>query len=521
MVNAILVLLISDPTANAFTSLRLLDACGKILVGACKGVDVTPERLSKRYGDVHSLLGGLIDGGLSQLPPALVHTSATDGKLLSVALSAADAARRLKRAIGTGGKQSAFVSTKTAEQKDPTPMPTPETPTKRDGKNQFSVEDGDPLRDVDFYIPADALPPPPARALGAKRRPPAPPPMASVVPPSAFRGAMEEEATASGAPEAAEGFGAFGAVELMEAEKVAAAAAVGEEAEVVDAENVQVEAEAVEEEAGQHGLSADDLFDSLQLVEIYRGEVVGGRLQRAKIAGAVRRRLAPFGLETARFKLVSSPTLVVNACLQTAATNNAHTTTSSDAYGFTATLTGAPMDCSYVKYSLPSVACLPPLQVDLLVAPPSTTVPLPNGNKLSPLQWESLIVLQYASNPALSGPLLDVVVEVDLPPELGVLVKTSPAAQWSPNECRLRWNLGRIEAGASGCARAVVAAKPGTSAERAASALQDATSARVVFTGWPGKALSGAGFEVAMPGEEAAEYHKGRMVWFGELLVKP
>jgi len=154
MVHSILVLLISEPTANAFVCLRLLDATGKVLVGACKGVDVTPERLSKKYADVHSCLGGLVSGGLVALPPAFTHSSATDGKLLAVPLSPADAARRLGRAQGAlGGK--AFKSEKAGgpTESDPTPLPMPETPSKKDGK-QFSVDEGDPLRGVDFHIPA-------------------------------------------------------------------------------------------------------------------------------------------------------------------------------------------------------------------------------------------------------------------------------------------------------------------------------------------------------------------------------
>lgn len=512
MVNAILVLLISDPSTNAFVCLRLLDACSKVLVGACKGVDVTPERLSKRYADVHSLLGGLVSGGLAALPPAFVHTSATDERLLGVPLSAADAARRLRKIVA-GGKTSAFGPEKAADGSEPTPMPMPETPTKRDGK-KFSLEGGDPLRTVEFFIPADALPPPPARAMGAKRRPPAPPPIVSVIPPTVFKGALEQEA----AKNEVEGFGAFAPVELLEAEKAAAEEEEkGSDWEAeFNAEEAKAAAEEEEEEPSGPGIA--DLRDSLQLVEIYQGEVAGGQLQRARIDGAVRRRLAPFGLEAGRFRLVPSPTLVVNACLQTASRNSTYTTHADGGYGFTATLTGAPMDCSYVKYGLPSVACNPPLQVDLLVAPPSG-VPVPG--KLSALQWEALIVLQFASNPELQGPLLDVVVEVDLPPEMGVLVKTSPSAQWSPDECRLRWNLGRVFPGATGLARAVVGAKPGVDAERAAMALQDSTTARVVFTGWPGQALSGAGFEISMPGEGEPKYHKGRAVWFGEMLVKP
>jgi hypothetical protein len=512
-------MLISEPTANAFVCLRLLDASGKVLVGACKGVDVTPERLSKRYADVHSCLGGLVSGGLSALPPAFTHCSATDGKLLAVPLSTADGARRLKRAQGTiGGKAFTPEKPAGAVKNEPTPIPMPETPSKKDGK-QFSVDGGDPLRGVEFHIPADALPPPPARAMGAKRRPPAPPRTAPLVPPTAFMGAVEEEPKG---PEEAEGFGAFGEVELMEAEKQEEKTKSGEwEAEF---------AAAAAEPSGP-SISIKDLQESLQLVEIYRGEVVDGRLHRATIDAAVRRRLAPFGLETAKFRVLPSSTLVTNACLQVATRNTAHASDVDDKFGFTARLTGAPMDCSYLKYSLPSVACLPPLQIDLAVAPPTHS----GAGKSGALGWEGLIILRYVSNPELSGPLLDVIVEVDLAPELGVLVKTSPSAQWSPDECRLKWNLGKILPGDSGVARAVVGAKPGTGSDRAEVALKEETTARVVFTGWPGKSLSGAGFEVALPvlvatealkkeeekENKEEEYHKGRAVWFGEMVAKP
>jgi len=275
-------------------------------------------------------------------------------------------------------------------------------------------------------------------------------------------------------------------------------------------------------------ISIKDLQESLQLVEIYRGEVIAGLLHHATIDGAVRRRLAPFGLETAKFRVLPSPSLVTNACLQVATRNSAHASENDGNFGFTARLTGAPMDCSYIKYALPSVACLPPIQIDLAVAPPSGI-----GAPPATLGWEGLIVLRYVSNPELPGPLLDVTVELNLAPELGVLVKTSPSAQWSPDECRLKWNLGEIPPGESGIARAVVGAKPGTGSDRAEMALKEETIARVVFTGWPGKSLSGAGFEVAMPmmhkvkkeeeekENKSDEYHKGRSVWFAEMLVKP
>lgn len=172
----------------------------------------------------------------------------------------------------------------------------------------------------------------------------------------------------------------------------------------------------------------------------------------------------------------------------------------------------------FFKYRLPSSACDPPLQLDLAVAPQSET-PI-TGTPL--VTWNGLIVLRYAVNPGLSGALLDVIVDLDLPPEFVQIVRVSPAAQWSPTECRLRWNIGKLDPGSSGCLRAVVGAKLGTLAARAEDALCSGTQAKVVFTGWPGKAMSGVRFEVSLPEEQQEiEYHGGKIVTFGEVTVRP
>lgn len=232
LVNSILLLIISEASTNAFLCLRTLDAATKILVGACKSIEVTAERLSKRYADVHAFLGGIISGGLASLPPSFVHTSATNERLLAVPLSASDAARRLRKLMAAGGKTSAFAPTKqqadsTADPSAPAVQPgsiasmpdQPDTPTTSQGQEggayHRSAASADPLASIEFGIPSDALPPPPARAVGAKRRPPAPPRaiQASVAPP-AFEGAMQG-GTENRLPAEAEGFGAFEEVKLM------------------------------------------------------------------------------------------------------------------------------------------------------------------------------------------------------------------------------------------------------------------------------------------------------------------
>lgn len=64
-----------------------------------------------------------------------------------------------------------------------------------------------------------------------------------------------------------------------------------------------------------------DVKDSLQLTEVWRAEVAGSEVLRAGLEGGVRRRLAPYGLAAARFRLLPAPAGVANACLRVAAMN--------------------------------------------------------------------------------------------------------------------------------------------------------------------------------------------------------
>jgi len=97
-----------------------------------------------------------------------------------------------------------------------------------------------------------------------------------------------------------------------------------------------------------------DLKEALLLVEVWKGEVVRGELRKSGIQGEVRRRLAPYGLLSARFRVLPSSVFVVNACLQTASLSRAHSdrVVSSDSeFEFSAKLSGSPMDAIYLRYS--------------------------------------------------------------------------------------------------------------------------------------------------------------------------
>ncbi len=160
---------------------------------------------------------------------------------------------------------------------------------------------------------------------------------------------------------------------------------------------------------------------------------------------------------------------------------------------------------------LPAVACPPPLLAELLV--------VPGTDPAKPGSWQGLVVLRYVASPQLPGPLLDVVVDLSVPPEAATLVRTSPSAQWSKEQCQLRWTVPRIAPGAAGELRAVFGGKAGVAAAAATSALSRQAEARLLFSLRPGKSLSGVGFQVAAA-EPEAPFMPANMQCFGEMRVR-
>ena len=99
--------------------------------------------------------------------------------------------------------------------------------------------------------------------------------------------------------------------------------------------------------------SVQDVRDSLQLLEVWRAEVAGGKLLRAGTEGSVRLKLAPYGLNRARFRLRPSKSSLVNACLRVALLNAQFAEKQAggpDGEAFAAAIARAPVGCCYLKY---------------------------------------------------------------------------------------------------------------------------------------------------------------------------
>lgn len=159
------------------------------------------------------------------------------------------------------------------------------------------------------------------------------------------------------------------------------------------------------------------------------------------------------------------------------------------------------------------MACPPPLQVALHVVPGSGPA------KPGASGWQGLVVLRYVASPHLPAALLDVTVDLSVPPEASSLLRVAPAAQWAREQGQLRWAVPRIAPGASGELRAVFGCKEGVAAAAATGALQRQAEARLLFSVRPGHSLSGIGFEVAAA-EAGAPFMPAQVQSFGELRVR-
>jgi len=479
LIDTILVFYVCGPEANPFVCLRFVDAVGKILVGISKGVDISSRRLSKRYADLHFLIGRLLSRGVGYFPPAFIHAPSTNEKLLSLPVSTFDASRKLKK-MKKGKTKTDFVKTDSNKEE------VPATQEEWNPDNEYKLvwqQSGHASKSVNFNIPVDALPPPPARVLGAKRQPPAPPRFIQPVEQHAFEGSMPFESD-----------------EEMEDEKQAADERTIEEEKggVVAGYPDDMEKTAAPE------VPVSDLKESLVLVEIWEGDAREGVLQKASIKGDIRRALAPYGLYAAGFRLTPSDNIVLDTCLQTASLHRNFVSKRKN-HSFVSKLTGVPIDASYLKYNVPLSTCNPPMQADLILVPSA-----------SPNSREVLVILRYAINPDLVKGLVDIAVSLDMPPELSNLVRTSEKAKWSPTECRIQWELDFLQPGASGCIQAVFSTNGPL---QSANDIFSQVKAHILFSGWPGSSFSGLGLQISLP--EADEYHKGKVRTFGCLTLRP
>ena len=379
MVDTIMVFYVCDPDANPLISLRYVDAAAKILVGLSKGVDISHKRLAKKYADLYVLLGKLLARGVRHLPSAFVHAPATNEKLLTLPVSTFEASRKLKKVLDKKKTKNAFVRTTSRDSGDGEEGEEGEgevAGTAAGGVPKLAVDEelmrrvwdksGHDVRLVEFTVPAEALPPPPKRVIGAKRTPPAPPMLSETLAERAFSGALSE----SGDTGSDDEIGSDKHGGDTEDGVVAAAAdtsALEDAAAVPDGATLDQE---------QRRIRRRDLQQAIVMAEVWKGVARGDRLSSVAVHGEIKRALAPYNIDRVLFRVHPSGTLAVDACLMVASMHKKHvkvvsttgkTGSRTETQGvFSATLSGIPIDATYLKYALPSAAVRPPLQDTLL-----------------------------------------------------------------------------------------------------------------------------------------------------------
>lgn len=495
LVDTIMVFYVCDPETNPLICLRYVDAAAKILVGICKGLHISTKRLSKKYADLYMLLGRLLSKGVGYLPAAFIHAPSTNEKVLSLPVSTYDANRKFKKMVDRRKSKNEFVRTTSENSEAPgdgdqKPL---EEPTE-DAMQKVWDESGHDVRMISFVIPPGALPPPPNRVMGAKRTAPAAPmfvPMGE----RSFSGALSKSNDEDPCED--------------------------EVAEDEEEQNEGTEIILQEDDLETVTLSKEqklDLQEALVMVEVWKGSVQGGELTSASVVGEIRRSLAPYNINQTAFRVNPSPSLAVNACLQSALLHERYANritsqkTCSDSI-FEAKLTGIPIDVSYLKYKLPSPCVHPPLQAELIVSPPS------HADALDTI----LICIPFAVNPQLEGGLLDVLITLNMPPDLDKLLKTSHKATWCPSQSKIQWSFESLATGTQGLVRAIV------SHSRASldhETLVSHVKGTITFSGYPGSSFSDLSFDIACGDvqevdDDAIEYIPGKIRTFGELVMVP
>jgi hypothetical protein len=478
MVDTIMVFYVCDPDVNPLSSFKYVDAAAKILVAISKGVDISHKRLAKKYADLHMLLGRLLSRRARHLPSAFVHAPATNEKLLSMPVSASDANRRLKKVLENKSTKNTFVRTTSADdegadEEGRVSTAPEESVAGEELLRQAYDASGHDVRLVEFKIPAEALPPPPSRVIGATRVPPAPPLLSAAMAEGAFSGALSSSDDHSSDTEG-----------IQESENLA----------IVEEPPPDVEGEAPFQKdilrQRRH-----DLQQAIVMVEVWKGTVKGSALSSVSVHGEIKRALAPYNVDHVMFRVRPSGSLAVDACLGVASVHKSFAKKlpsskmdSSQSGMFMASLSGIPIDATYLKYVLPSATVNPPLQAKLL-ATTSKLKKVDNGRR------SLLVCIPYAVDPGSSG-LVDVSVTVSFPPEVTGLLKTSHKAEWCPIQSKIRWEISELAAGKRGVIRAMVLYKNTTGTGRE-ELLTSNLKATVFFSGYPGKSYSGLRFDMS------------------------
>lgn len=572
LVNTVYVMAVASAAANVFSLMRLVDAMTHVATLASRGVEVTPEKLSRRYPELYAAV-------------RLVVSSNGSADVTSI-LTEADSSLTSKLVVADPVKAGKSFTAKLTGLGRKTATSTPDSSVApRPSLSQRSVGPAeDQTAQLEFRLPPEALVPLPGSVPPPRRRPQAAP--TSGDPFDAFGSAPAvavaarddfadlESLGAIGAPQAAQAAASdpfahvFGSLDMSKAIQgpggttgptpldLDALLAGGPAGGPLSGPNMGFTAQRGDwaafntpgpasanqapapwhqqslgnqtpitpppkalQKPSEADLAAVAKGESLQLLETWQGSFIGSKLDKAGVLGQVGSSGALDHVDcSVGFRLVAPATgaRILSAGLRCALLNKDAARRQPRSKGaFTADMgklaTAQPTE-SLLKYRLPAVACLPPLV--LQVAP---VLPESGGANQS-----VLLVVQYGVNPRLAGHLRKVTFTLQVPKALGQPSKIAPKASWSANQRQLRWELATIEAGSKGIVRAAFASEGASTADAgaygggaAAAAFETVCTAH--FCGQAGQTLSGVSLE---SGSSADNTSPSRCMWHGNATAK-
>ncbi|KAK9908229.1 hypothetical protein WJX75_004580 [Coccomyxa subellipsoidea] len=168
LVGGVYLMLVAAPHSNVLWLLELVSACVRILIAVSRGVEVTPDKLARRYPELYLALSGVLASGGSEVLSAL---AAAEAELAAIG---PDAAKNKAGVMGRLGRSASASRVKgsgaSASSGSATPKSEPIASSSGIGKRTLTDEVED-MSKVSFAFPPDALQTSPEKSRAAAASP--------------------------------------------------------------------------------------------------------------------------------------------------------------------------------------------------------------------------------------------------------------------------------------------------------------------------------------------------------------
>ncbi|KAK9811542.1 hypothetical protein WJX72_005642 [[Myrmecia] bisecta] len=153
LVNTVYVMAVAAPAANVFFCMQVVEAVTRMLVMASKGVEVTPDKVTKRYPEVYMATGALMANGGTDIYKTMAEAEAAVASIAPDSARAKTLGGQVRKSITALGKS------KSGSSKEPSTLPSADNSVAAHStiNNRKLAEEVDPLNAVSFTLPPEAL----------------------------------------------------------------------------------------------------------------------------------------------------------------------------------------------------------------------------------------------------------------------------------------------------------------------------------------------------------------------------